>query len=86
MLINVLIFQTQHLDSHLQLPLLRLMVPHLRLLTAAMWQVAQQGDVQHYGMLDEFVATVTECVPELLSYRQRAQLILGVRARVSQFH
>ncbi|XP_063074204.1 uncharacterized protein zgc:113263, partial [Engraulis encrasicolus] len=82
MLIKVLIFQTQHLDSHLQLPLLRLMVPPLRLLTAAMWQVAQQGDVQHYGMLDEFVATVTECVPELLSYRQRAQLILGVRARL----
>lgn len=68
--------------DHLPLPLLRLMVPPLRLLSAAMWQVAQQRHVEHYGMLEEFVATVTESVPDLLSYRQRAQLILGLRARV----
>ncbi|XP_042560597.1 uncharacterized protein zgc:113263 isoform X3 [Clupea harengus] len=69
-------------DSLLPLPLLRLMVPPLRLLAAAMWQVAQQRHVEHYGMLEEFVTSVTESVPELLSYRQRAQLILGLRARL----
>ncbi|KAL2102750.1 hypothetical protein ACEWY4_001918 [Coilia grayii] len=58
------------------------MVPPLRLLAAAMWQVAQQRHVEHYGILEEFVTTVTESVPELLSYRQRAQLILGLRARL----
>uniref|UniRef100_A0A674B201 Zgc:113263 n=1 Tax=Salmo trutta TaxID=8032 RepID=A0A674B201_SALTR len=55
----------------------------LQLLSAAMWQVVQKGLVMHYGMLEEFVTSVTEMVPELLSYRQRAQLILGLRARVS---
>ncbi|XP_031654239.1 uncharacterized protein LOC109864532 [Oncorhynchus kisutch] len=47
-----------------------------------MWQVVQKGPVMHYGMLEEFVTSVTEMVPELLSYRQRAQLILGLRARL----
>lgn len=39
--------------------------------------------MDHYGMLEEFVTMVTEVVPELMSYSQRAQLILGLRARVS---
>ncbi|KAG5267947.1 hypothetical protein AALO_G00227730 [Alosa alosa] len=69
-------------DHLLPLPLLRLMVPPLRLLAAAMWQVTQQRHVEHYGMLEEFVTTVTESLPDLLSYRQRAQLILGLRARL----
>ncbi|CAB1346312.1 unnamed protein product [Coregonus sp. 'balchen'] len=47
-----------------------------------MWQVVQRGDVQDYGMLEEFVTTVTEIVPELLSCSKRAQLILGLRARM----
>lgn len=33
-------------------------------------------------MLEEFVTMVTELVPELMSYSQRAQLVLGLRARV----
>uniref|UniRef100_A0A3P8RX00 Myb-like domain-containing protein n=1 Tax=Amphiprion percula TaxID=161767 RepID=A0A3P8RX00_AMPPE len=37
-------------------------------------------------MLEEFVTTVTELVPELMSYSQRAQLILGLRARVSSIY
>ncbi|XP_055761386.1 zinc finger protein 420-like isoform X6 [Salvelinus fontinalis] len=61
---------------------LRLFIPPLRLVSAAMWQVVQRGDVQDYGMLEEFVTTVTEIVPELLSCSQRAQLILGLRARM----
>lgn len=61
---------------------LRLLAPPLQLLSAAVWQVVQQGLVEHYGMLEEFVTMVTELVPELMSYSQRAQLILGLRARV----
>uniref|UniRef100_A0A8C6UXV6 Myb-like domain-containing protein n=1 Tax=Neogobius melanostomus TaxID=47308 RepID=A0A8C6UXV6_9GOBI len=61
---------------------LRLLAPPLQLLSATMWQVVQQGLVLHYGMLEEFVTTVTELVPELMSYNQRAQLILGLRARL----
>lgn len=61
---------------------LRLLAPPLQLLSATMWQVVQQGLVSHYGMLEEFVTMVTEMVPELMSYNQRAQLILGLRARL----
>ncbi|XP_034146073.1 uncharacterized protein LOC105020312 isoform X2 [Esox lucius] len=64
----------------LLLPSLRFIIPPLRLVSAAMWQVVQQGHVQDYGMLEEFVTTVTEIVPEILSFSQRAQLILGLRA------
>ncbi|XP_036800804.1 zinc finger protein 2 isoform X3 [Oncorhynchus mykiss] len=59
----------------------RLLVPPLRLMSAFMWQVAQERNVMHYGKLEEFVTLVTEMVPELLSSRQRTQLILGLRAR-----
>uniref|UniRef100_A0A8D2ZDG9 Myb-like domain-containing protein n=1 Tax=Scophthalmus maximus TaxID=52904 RepID=A0A8D2ZDG9_SCOMX len=61
---------------------LRLLAPPLQLLSAAVWQVVQQGLVDHYGMLEEFVTMVTELVPELMSYSQRAQLVLGLRARL----
>lgn len=64
------------------LSLMRFTVPPLRLLSAAMWQVTEQRQVKHYGMLEDFVTMVTETVPELLNFRQRAQLILGLRARV----
>ncbi|CAB1334688.1 unnamed protein product, partial [Coregonus sp. 'balchen'] len=39
-----------------------------------------------YGKLEEFVTLVTELVPELLSKRQRTQLILGLTARPSIDH
>ncbi|KAM4569199.1 uncharacterized protein PAE49_008784 isoform 1-T1 [Odontesthes bonariensis] len=61
---------------------LRLLAPPLQLLSAAVWQIVQQGLVDHYGMLEELVTMVTELVPELMSYSQRAQLILGLRARL----
>lgn len=48
-----------------------------------MWQTLQQRVVADYGMLEEFVSMVTDIVPELLNTRQRAQLTLGLRARVS---
>ncbi|XP_041714679.2 zinc finger protein 14-like [Coregonus clupeaformis] len=66
----------------LPLPTLRLMVPPLRLVSAAIWQTIQQRHVMDYGMLEEFVTMVTEMVPELLNDSQRAQLILGLRARL----
>ncbi|XP_029555005.1 zinc finger protein 665 isoform X2 [Salmo trutta] len=66
----------------LPLPSLRLMVPPLRLVSAAIWQTIQLRHVMDYGMLEEFVTMVTEMVPELLNLRQRAQLILGLRARL----
>ncbi|XP_067357201.1 zinc finger protein 345-like isoform X2 [Channa argus] len=62
---------------------LRLLVPPLRLLTAAMWQVAQQQSVKHYGMLEDFVSLVTETVPQLLTDRQRSLLLLALRAKVT---
>ncbi|CAB1351743.1 unnamed protein product [Coregonus sp. 'balchen'] len=61
-----------------------LLVPPLCLMSASMWQVAQQCDVMQYGKLEEFVTLVTEIVPELLTFRQRVQLVLGLRARVRQ--
>ncbi|XP_022068427.1 zinc finger protein 14-like [Acanthochromis polyacanthus] len=61
---------------------LRLFIPPLRLVSAAMWHVVQRGNVQDYGMVEEFISTVTEIVPELLNADQKAQLLLGLRARV----
>ncbi|KAJ8007022.1 hypothetical protein DPEC_G00113260 [Dallia pectoralis] len=69
-------------DPLIPISCLRLLAPPLQLMSAAMWQVVQNGLVRHYGMLVEFVSSVTEMVPELLSFRQRAQLILGLRARL----
>ncbi|XP_026182165.1 zinc finger protein 14-like [Mastacembelus armatus] len=66
----------------LLLPSLRLFIPPLRLVSAAMWQVVQRGSVQDYGMVEEFISTVTDIVPELVNTDQKAQLLLGLRARV----
>ncbi|XP_016303058.1 uncharacterized protein LOC107658878 isoform X1 [Sinocyclocheilus anshuiensis] len=63
------------------LSLMSFIIPPLRLLCAAMWQVTEQRQVKHYEMLEEFVTMVTESMPELLNYNQRTQLILGLRAR-----
>ncbi|XP_073694290.1 uncharacterized protein [Garra rufa] len=69
-------------DVGLPLASLRLLVPPLHLMSAFMWQVLQQKSVMHYGKLEEFVSTVTETLPQLLMYRRRAQLMLGLRARM----
>ncbi|KAK5876619.1 hypothetical protein CesoFtcFv8_025954 [Champsocephalus esox] len=69
-------------DSPLLLPSLRLFIPPLRLVSAAMWQVVQRGSVHDYGMVEEFISTVSEIVPDLLNADQKAQLLLGLRARV----
>uniref|UniRef100_A0A1A8QVF0 Zinc finger protein 473 n=1 Tax=Nothobranchius pienaari TaxID=704102 RepID=A0A1A8QVF0_9TELE len=69
-------------DPPLLLPSLRLFIPPLRLVSASMWHIVQMGSVQDYGMVEEFISTVTEIVPELLNADQKAQLLLGLRARV----
>nr|XP_040033024.1 zinc finger protein 135-like isoform X1 [Gasterosteus aculeatus aculeatus] len=66
----------------LPLSALRLLVPPIRLVSAAIWQTVEQKIVSDYGLLEEFVYMVTEMVPQLLSTRQRAELILGLRARL----
>ncbi|XP_029617439.1 zinc finger protein ZFMSA12A [Salmo trutta] len=71
------------MDSPIPLSSLRLLVPPLRLMSAFMWQVAQQRAIKHYGKLEEFVTVVTQTVPELMTDRQRTLLILGLRARVN---
>nr|XP_020464611.1 zinc finger protein 850-like [Monopterus albus] len=68
--------------STLPLSALRLLVPPIRLVSAAIWQTVEQRIVSDYGLLEEFVFMVTEIVPQLLSTRQRAELILGLRARL----
>ncbi|XP_061663043.1 zinc finger protein 420-like [Syngnathoides biaculeatus] len=66
----------------LLLPSLRLFIPPLRLVSAAMWQVVQRGDVRDYGTVEEFVGAIADLVPEVLNPDQKAQLLLGLRARV----
>ncbi|XP_017271553.1 zinc finger protein 135-like [Kryptolebias marmoratus] len=66
----------------LSLSTLRLLVSPIRLVSAAIWQTVEQKIVSDYGLLEEFVFMVTEIVPQLLSTRQRAELILGLRARL----
>uniref|UniRef100_A0A1A8USP6 Zinc finger protein 473 n=1 Tax=Nothobranchius furzeri TaxID=105023 RepID=A0A1A8USP6_NOTFU len=74
--------QNSNNDPPLLLPSLRLFIPPLRLVSASMWHIVQMGSVQDYGMVEEFISTVTEIVPELLNADQKAQLLLGLRARV----
>lgn len=72
-----------HSGATLSLTALRLLVPPLRLVSAAVWQTIQQKVIADYGMLEEFVSMVTDILPELLTSRQRTELSLGLRARVS---
>ncbi|XP_012691111.2 zinc finger protein 627-like isoform X1 [Clupea harengus] len=65
----------------LALPSLRLLVSPLRLMSACMWHIAKCNRVSHYDKMEEFVTLVTEAVPSLLSYGQRAELILRLRTR-----
>ncbi|KAL0963124.1 hypothetical protein UPYG_G00350050 [Umbra pygmaea] len=69
-------------DPVLGLTSLCLPVLPLRMLSAAMWQVAKESDVMHYEKLIEFVTLVTEAIPDLLSHRHKAQLLLGLKARL----
>ncbi|KAM4570165.1 uncharacterized protein PAE49_009371 isoform 2-T2 [Odontesthes bonariensis] len=69
-------------DCRLSLPSLGLLVPTLRLMCAFAWQVVQCCNVQHYKKVEELVRLVTELAPELLTRRERVQLLLTLRARL----
>uniref|UniRef100_A0A3B3CF71 C2H2-type domain-containing protein n=1 Tax=Oryzias melastigma TaxID=30732 RepID=A0A3B3CF71_ORYME len=66
----------------LPLSSLRLLIPPIRMLAAAMWQLALKQRVEHYGKLEDFVLLVTEAVPQLLTDRQKSLLLLALRAKV----
>ncbi|XP_039999616.1 zinc finger protein 585A-like [Xiphias gladius] len=72
------------LMDHGSLPLssLRLIVPPVQLVSAALWEIVKQGAVMYYGLLEEFITSVLETVPELLTYSEEVQLVVGLRARV----
>lgn len=69
-------------EDPLPLPALRLLVPPVRLVSAAMWKVMKDRDVMHYGTLEEFVTSSCETAPGLLTYRHQAKLGLGLRGRL----
>ncbi|KAK6302287.1 hypothetical protein J4Q44_G00266420 [Coregonus suidteri] len=73
---------TRDVGPPLPLSSLRLLIPPLRLVSAALWQVVQQRDIMDYGLVEEFVTTVLEIVPDMMSYRERVQLIMGLRAQL----
>ncbi|XP_032360897.1 uncharacterized protein LOC116672973 isoform X2 [Etheostoma spectabile] len=72
----------EDLGCHLSVSSLCLLVPTLRLMCAFAWQVIQCCNVLHYGKVEELVRLVTELAPELLTSRERVQLLLRLRARM----
>uniref|UniRef100_A0A3Q0SI62 C2H2-type domain-containing protein n=1 Tax=Amphilophus citrinellus TaxID=61819 RepID=A0A3Q0SI62_AMPCI len=69
------------LSGPLPLASLRLMASPLQLTYSYIWQVVRQKNVKQYGKVEQFVTMVTQTVPDLMSFKQTAQLILGLRAR-----
>ncbi|KAM4523210.1 tRNA N6-adenosine threonylcarbamoyltransferase isoform 3-T3 [Fundulus diaphanus] len=68
-------------DDALPLASLRLLVPPLQLMAASMWQVLRKQDAMNYWKVSDFVSLVVDMVPELLMYKHRTQLNLGLRVR-----
>ncbi|KAG7320314.1 hypothetical protein KOW79_016167 [Hemibagrus wyckioides] len=60
----------------------RLLVPPLRLMSAFMWRVVQQQNLEYFDKLEEYILLITRMVPEILSERQRSVLIMGLRAKM----
>ncbi|XP_078098933.1 uncharacterized protein LOC144512202 [Sander vitreus] len=73
---------TTGFGGSLPLSSLRLMASPLQLTYSYIWQVIRQRNVKQYGKVEEFVTMVTQTVPELISFKQTAQLVLGLRARI----
>ncbi|XP_045927794.1 zinc finger protein 768 isoform X2 [Micropterus dolomieu] len=73
---------TTGVGGPLPLASLRLMASPLQLTYSYIWQVIRQRDVKQYGKVEEFVSMVTQTVPEVMSFKQTAQLLLGLRARI----
>ncbi|MGH0175218.1 UNVERIFIED_CONTAM: hypothetical protein FKN15_069393, partial [Acipenser sinensis] len=70
----------------LSLAALRLLAPPIRLVSAAMWRVVSRREARHYGKVVEFVEMVFEVAPEILNYRHRAKITLGLRAKAREKH
>ncbi|KAL2079515.1 hypothetical protein ACEWY4_025259 [Coilia grayii] len=51
-------------------------------MSAAMWKVMTQRDVTQYGRVEEFITSLLDSVPALLTYRHYAKLALGLRSRL----
>ncbi|XP_034035433.1 oocyte zinc finger protein XlCOF6-like [Thalassophryne amazonica] len=73
------------MTSSLPLSSLRLLIPPLRLVMAAMWRVVRQQSIKHYGMLEDFVSMVTDAVPQVLTDRQRSLLLLAFRVKLTLY-
>ncbi|XP_070848576.1 zinc finger protein 629 [Chaetodon trifascialis] len=73
---------TTGVGGALPLASLRLMASPLQLTYSYIWQVIRQRKVKLYGKVEEFVTMVMQTVPELMSFKQTAQLVLGLRARI----
>ncbi|XP_056156188.1 TERF1-interacting nuclear factor 2 [Lampris incognitus] len=69
-------------DATLPFSALQLLAPPIRLVSAAVWKVMKQRDVMQYGILEEFVSSACETVPELLTFRHQGKLTLGLRGRL----
>ncbi|CAL8304394.1 unnamed protein product [Lota lota] len=63
-------------------PCLRVLVPPLRLVSAAIWHTVQHRIVTAYGLLDHVITEITEIVPELLNSRQRCLLCFNFQAQL----
>ncbi|XP_033961510.1 TERF1-interacting nuclear factor 2 isoform X2 [Pseudochaenichthys georgianus] len=74
--------KTKENDATLPLAALQLLAPPVRLVSAALWKVMEQRDVMHYGVVEEFVTSLCETVPGLLTVRHQGKLALGLRARL----
>ncbi|XP_074554286.1 uncharacterized protein LOC141810533 [Halichoeres trimaculatus] len=69
-------------DCSLSVSSLCLLVPTLRLMCAFAWHVVQRSNVMQYGKVEELVRTATELAPELLTSKEKVQILLKLRARL----
>ncbi|KAM6961570.1 uncharacterized protein LKV04_020588 [Tautogolabrus adspersus] len=69
-------------DCSLSVSSLCLLVPTLRLMCGFAWQVVQCCNVMHYGKVEELVRVATELAPDLLTPREKVQILLRLRARM----
>ncbi|KAM4615281.1 uncharacterized protein ACJ7VT_010450 [Polymixia lowei] len=70
------------MDPPLSVSTLQLLVPPLRLMSACMWQVAQNKITKQYRQLEEFVSLVTQGIHEILTDKKKILLTLGLRAKI----
>lgn len=73
---------TTGVGGNIPLASLCLMASPLQLTYSYIWQVIRQRNVKLYTKVEEFVTMVTQTVPEIMSFKQTAQLVLGLRARI----